>query len=135
MLRSAFEYFANLSLDNFNIRNIPQTDYRQTQKITSLPTSLKFMIEIFEDSKSNEIKLHLKDLYPNYLSWCLSEGISKNCTKKTFSSDLDKLGLERKRFRINNIQALGYNFTHKEVQELFRKYLRDDTFVLEHYEE
>lgn len=135
MLRSAFEYFANLSLDNFNIRNIPQTDYRQSQKITSLPTSLKFMLEIFEDSKSNEIKLHLKDLYPQYLSWCVSEGISKNCIKKTFASDLDKLGLECKRVRINNKQCLGYSFTHKEVQELFRKYLRDDKFELEHYED
>ena len=135
MLRSAFEYFANLSLDDFNIRNIPQTDYRQSQKITSLPTSLKFMLEIFEDSKSNEIKLHLKDLYPQYLSWCVSEGISKNCIKKTFASDLDKLGLECKRVRINNKQSLGYSFTHKEVQELFRKYLRHDTFVLEHFQD
>lgn len=135
MLRSAFEYFANLSLDKFNIRNIPQTDYRKTQKITSLPTSLKFMLEIFEDSKSNEIKLHLKDLYPQYLSWCASEGITKNCIKKTFVSDLDKLGLARKRVRINNSQLLGYSFTHKQVQELFRKYLRDDKFELEHYED
>lgn len=135
MLRSAFEYFANLSLDKFNIRNIPQTDYRKAQKITSLPTSLKFMLEIFEHSKSNEIKLHLKDLYPQYLSWCASEGITKNCIKKTFASDLDKLGLERKRVRINNSQLLGYNFNHKQVQELFREYLRDDKFELEHYED
>ena len=134
MLSDAFSYFANLPLDDFNIRNIPHTDYRATQKITSLPTSLKFMLEIFEEIKSDEIKIHLSDLYPNYLSWCISDGITKHCIRKTFASDIEKLGLECKRLRINNRQALGYSFTHTEVQELFRKYLRNEKFELQKYE-
>ena len=134
MLRSAFKYFSTLSLENFNIRVIPQTEYRKNQKLNSLSSSYKFVLDIFEDNKSNDFKVLLKDMYAKYLSWCSSEGISKYMIKKTFTTDLETLGIKKQRIRVNNKQALGYSFNITEVQELFRKFLRDDTFQIESYE-
>jgi ribosomal protein S8 len=135
ILRSAFKYFSTLSLDNFNIRVIPQTEYRKNQKINSLSSSYKFVLDIFEENRSNDIKILLKDMYYKYLSWCSSEGMSKYLIKKTFTTDLETLGLKRERIRVNNKQGLGYIFNHVEIQELFRKFLRDDTFEIERFEE
>jgi len=135
ILRSAFKYFSTLCLDNFNVRVIPQTEYRKSQKLNSLSSSYKFILDIFEENCSNDFKILLKDIYAKYLSWCSSEGISKYMIKKTFTTDLETLGINRERIRVNNKQALGYSFNHAEVQKLFRKFLRDDTFEIEKYEE
>jgi putative DNA primase/helicase len=135
ILRSAFKYFSTLSLDNFNVRVIPQTEYRKSQKLNSLSSSYKFVLDIFEENRSNDFKILVKDIYSKYLSWCSSEGISKFMIKKTFTTDLETLGLKRERVRVDNKQALGYTFNHTKIQELFRKFLRDDTFHIERYDE
>ena len=135
ILRSAFKYFSTLSLAKFNIRVIPTTEYRKSQKLNSLSSSYKFVLDIFDENRSNDFNILLTDIYTKYLCWCSSEGISKNVIKKTLVSDLENLGIKYKRIRVNNKQGLGYTFNHTEIQELFRKYLRDDTFEIDRFEE
>ena len=135
MLGSAFNYFSTLCLDNFNVRVIPKTEYRKSQKINSLSSSFKFVLDIFEGNRTNTFKILLKDIYTKYLSWCLSEGITKHVMKKTFTTDLQTLGLQRERIRVDNKQGFGYSFDHEGIEKLFRKFLKDDSFTIERFEE
>ena len=128
-LRSAFYYYSTLDISAYEPRKIPQTTYRQDQKIVSLATPYKFLLTLFEMDMA-DVKLHTSEFYMKYLNWCCAEGYTKNCIKSTFATTLTNIGLIQHRISIDGARKQGFAVSWEELNELFKKHLRDETFLL-----
>lgn len=135
-LRCMYDYYYNLDISNFDVRKAPMTNYKRKQKQLSLPSSLQFIKDLFDDNaihqlygeEKNGIKIVSKrNLYDSFKNWCSSnnEHIIK-C--KNFISIIENFGLQYKRYRINGTQLRGYKFNRDEMQICFRNYLKDNYF-------
>ena len=129
-LQSSFNYYATLDISDFNPRVFPETTYRDEQKVQSLPNHLKYFYHLFEDKTESSYKEHIDELYCNYNSWCIEYNIRSVCNKMTFKKEMKKLGIDFKRIQISRKRQIGIEITYDELQNLFRKYLKQPNLIL-----
>jgi hypothetical protein len=138
MLQSSFNYYATLDISDFNPRIFPNTDYREEQKIQSLPNDIKFFYYIFENNKETTIDMKytksVSDIFLEYCSWCVENNIKMTNTKLNFSKDIKKLGITIiPRLQIGTQRVAGISITHQELEDVFKLYMKNDKFVLPKY--
>ena len=133
--KSAFDYFAyKLQIPpNFKQMKAPMTDFKRQQKIDQLCSSLGF---ILNGSHVNEMclddgKIQATNLYSCFIKYCQATG-SKETSEKIFIGWLKRLGWQKKRMRIFGASVYGYIYDRSNLQELFRKFLRDPKFNMPH---
>jgi hypothetical protein len=135
MLQSSFNYYATLDITGFNPRIFPNTDYREEQKIQSLPNDIKFFYYLFENNQEETYTKSVSDVFCQYCSWCIENNIKMSNTKLNFSKDIKKLGIPIiPRMQVGTKRVAGISITHKELQDIFQKYLGNKTFILPNYE-
>ena len=135
MIRSAFYYYATKDISNYTPRLIPSTEYKNEQKINSLPYSLKFLYYLYEGMSKvpeSDYKKHAEDIYTDFVSWNIKMGNTKITLRINLVKDFEKLGLEKKRLKINDIRKEGFSFSYNELQNCFREYVQDKTLILPH---
>lgn len=111
--KSAFDYFAKRDITSFNVRKIPNTNYRNQQKVLSMSSTDQFLKNIYECdndddeydeySRSDEkddnealgksFEFLQKDLYTLYKSYCTEFGMMSK-KRPTFKQDLKDMGFE-----------------------------------------
>jgi hypothetical protein len=134
IIRSAFKYYATKDISQYKIRIIPDTQYKTEQKIDSLPTTLKFLQNIFEESPHvnivEGINIHTDDIYCKFQSWCSKTGNNKIVNRQTMVKDFEKLQVIQQRILVNKIRKLGYIIEYDLLQINFRNYLKNKDFIL-----
>ena len=135
MLQSSFNYYATLDITGFNPRIFPNTDYREDQKIQSLPNDIKFFYYLFENNQEEIYTKSVSDVFCQYCSWCIENNIKMSNTKLNFSKDIKKLGITIiPRMQVGTKRVAGISITHKELENIFQKYLGNKNFLLPKYE-
>lgn len=135
IIKSAFKYYATKDISDYTTRIIPDTKYKTSQKIDSLSLTLKFLYNIFEEEKSDLIKIHTDNIYCKFQSWCVASGNTTIVNKQTMTKDYEKLGLIESRILIDKHKKLGYKIEYEELQELFRVFLKNKDMILPKYED
>jgi hypothetical protein len=130
MIKSAFYYYATKDISKYSPRIIPTTEYKNEQKINSLPYSLKFLYYLYETQTSQVYKKHVEDIYADLLNWNMKMGNTKNTLRINMVKDFERLGLEKKRFKINDMSKDGFSFTYDKLQECFKEYIQDKNLIL-----
>jgi hypothetical protein len=133
MIRSAFKYYATKDISAYQPRIIPTTEYKAEQKIESLPYSLKFLFNLFEDVvKPGEIEYRkfAEDIYSDFLSWNIKMGNHKPVPRLCMIKDFERLGLVKQRLKLKSQQKTGFIITCVELTVLFKAYLNDPNLVL-----
>lgn len=83
-LKSAFSFFANRDITNFNTRIIPHTEYKNRTKILSMNGSIRFIASMFAEYDLEEaFKIQINDIYELYKLFCKSVS-TKHVARKTF---------------------------------------------------
>lgn len=133
IIKSAFYYYATKDISKYSTRIIPTTKYKNDEKINSLPYSLKFLYYLYDntltDSSEKYVK-HAEDIYADFLSWNIKMGNTKNTLRINMVKDFERLGLEKKRIKINNVIKEGFKISYNELEKCFQKYLNDSAFIL-----
>ena len=137
MLQSSFNYYANLDISNFNPRIFPNTDYREDQKIQSLPNHLKFFYYLFENQQnSGNYTKSISDIFIDYCSWCVENNIKMSNTKLNFSKDIKKLGIPIiPRLQIGQKRVSAIDISHVDLENIFKIYMKNPKFILPKFEE
>jgi len=133
MIKSAFYYYATKDISKYSPRIIPNTEYKNEQKINSLPYSLKFLYNLYNDTLNNsseEYYKHTEDIYADFLNWNIQMGNTKNTLRMNMVKDFERLGLEKKRFIINENKKDGFKISYDDLQKCFREYLKDQALIL-----
>jgi len=129
--KNAFEFFANRKYEEINVMEAFINKSKKDQKLNNLSITLKMLLELLEDDfkninrnekgycKISEFKDYCKD-------WCQENtGRFKLSTMKT---QLKKFKLEEERIYDKKKKRVRvYNLNSEHIQELFKKYLKDDT--------
>ena len=133
MIKSAFYYYATKDISKYSTRVIPTTDYKNEQKINSLPYSLKFLYYLYNDTlkdSSDKYVKHIEDIYADFISWNIGNGNTKNTLRLNMVKDFEHLGLEKRRISINGERKEGFSFSYDELEKYFQKFLNDSTLIL-----
>lgn len=148
--KDAFDYFKNIDLSEFNIRNIPSTAFKNKIKLEQLTSSLLFIKELLrnyintgklymyeshydsDDEKDDyktteEFKIKSTELYDLYKIYCSSTGENAH-SSRSFSKKIQDINLKSKTMRIDKKPVKGYNINVNVVRDSFKKYLRIDNF-------
>ena len=48
-LKASLDYYSKIDLTDFVVRKIPNTKFKDNQKLVNLPTVLKFIVDIMND--------------------------------------------------------------------------------------
>jgi len=132
LIQSAFNYYATLNIKGFEPRNFPNTKYRDDQKTMNMPNNIKFCYYLFENNiyENDTYKKHTQDLYNEYILFTQQYGIKMTSNRITFLRDLENLGIEQKRIKINNTTKMGVSVSYGELVELFKIYLKNPNIVI-----
>jgi hypothetical protein len=130
MIQSSFNYYANLDITDFNPRVFPNTNYRDDQKIQSLPYQFKFFYYLFENHTEQTYIRLISDVFTDYLSWCCECNIKISNTKINFTKDIKRLGIEVKRIQVSGKRGLGISINHSSLENVFKKYMKNPNFIL-----
>ena len=138
-LKSMFKYYATLDISDFVVRDLPNTQYKDEQKILNLSNPLSFILDMCKDEldhnakwdEEENVKVHTQDLYKMFELWCSSGGNTKN-TRKNFISELKSLGLVEHdtKFYIKgimgrNIYRTGYHFNQTNIENSFKHFMKN----------
>ena len=147
-LKASFDYYANIDLTDFVVRKIPNTKFKDNQKLVNLPTVLKFVVDIMNDddkfknigdcsitkddsSDDMEITISTKAFFNYYIEWC-ADTKTKNTTRDAFKNHLVKLDMNETRHRIvmDDVprRLNGYRFKVSELETKFQEHLRMPEF-------
>ena len=149
-IKSAFDYYANMDLSDFVVRKIPNTKFKDEQKLNSLPTPMKFLLDVLGDDgfqniadctrvceeNSDEITISMKAMFEYYNEWC-NDTRTKGTTRDAFKNQLLKLGLKSKRVSLGGDfpkRTLGYKFTIASLEKAFQEYLRMPDFSFNRFD-
>jgi len=134
-VRACFEYFAELEYDERVVMNAINTEYKNEQKLDSLPLPLAFVREFMEESMIDRIdpmrrdgdKVNSGSLYEAFGTWCSTNRHSA-CSAKAFAKSITLVGLESKTCRVSSTTQKMVNMRADEVREAFRSHLKMPTF-------
>ena len=99
------------------------------------PNDIKFFYYLFENNQEETYTKSVSDVFCQYCSWCIENNIKMSNTKLNFSKDIKKLGIPIiPRMQVGTKRVAGISITHKELQDIFQKYLGNKTFILPNYE-
>lgn len=146
VIHGAYEYFMNIDLSKFIVRNFPMTDFKKEQLIRNLPAPIKFLMDVGRAAnggddhkfvnnanvylKSNEIKVRAPDMWSMFEEWCDEEKANSRYTKTSFYEQLDKLGLTRTAFRMGSGLIKGYSTSVLQLEELIGKHIKHPDFKI-----
>ena len=141
-LKSMMKYYSTLDISNFVVRDLPETTYKEEQKILNLSNPLSFVLDMCKDELEHNVKwdeeenakIHTQDLYKMFELWCSNGGTIKN-NKKNFISELKSLGLveHNTKFSIKGIMGkhiirFGFHLNKSSLETFFKKYMKNDNF-------
>lgn len=133
-IKSMFYYYATKDITNFIVRELPETEYKQEQKLLNLPNPIQFLLdsckdenEVFQNTSS--IKIHSHDLYVHFVNWCSESGVNF-CAKKNFKNVLQSFGINEcdTKIKIDGKVRIGYRLEKDFLLERFRDYLKQENF-------
>ena len=130
MIQSSFNYYASLDIEDFNPRVFPNTNYRDDQKIQSLPYQFKFFYYLFDNQSEQTYTKLVSDVFIDYLSWCSECNIKISNTKINFTKDMKRLGIDVKRIQVNGKRGLGISLDHSSLETIFKQYMKNPNFIL-----
>jgi len=139
-----YKFFCERDLSDARIQQAYTTQIKNKLKEQQMPASLRFLISEANpdsdhsegDSDSDEQKTPVyhtysgKGLFSAYKDWCDDEEPGANKKKANFDNWMTQLGLVCKPRRIGGKTIRCYRFTTNELQDLFRKYLKNPEFQL-----
>jgi hypothetical protein len=140
VLQSAFNYYSTLDITDFNPRLFPNTDFREDQKIQSLPNHIKFFYYLFENRAGSAGKegvycKSISDVFADYVSWCAENNIKMTNNKLNFSKDIKRLGITIiPRLQLGTQRVAGMNITHQQLEDVFKTYMNNNNFTIPKYE-
>lgn len=130
MIQSSFNYYSSLDITDFNPRVFPNTNYRDDQKIQSLPYQFKFFYYLFDNQSEQTYTKLVSDVFTDYLSWCCECNIKISNTKINFTKDIKRLGIDVKRIQVNGKRGLGISIDHSSLENIFKQYMKNPNFSL-----
>ena len=133
MIKSAFYYYATKDISNYSTRVIPTTKYKNDEKINSLPYSLKFLYNLYNDTLKDSLEKyekHAEDIYVDFINWNIKVGNTKHTLRINMVKDFERLGLKKKRIKINGERKEGFDISYDILEKRFQKYLNDLNLIL-----
>lgn len=134
-LRACFEYFANLSYDEQLVMTAISTDYKNEQKLDSMPLHLKFMRDLIEDkmlatadpTRVDGDKIAASLIYDLYNSWCSTNHHQAGSSKSLMKS-LALVNLKQRNMRIHGEQKKCLEVNREALRDSFRAHFKMPTF-------
>jgi hypothetical protein len=137
--KSAFKFFAERKYSTDNVRLAYTNQYKEELKKDCLPSGLKFLIELtldtFDDIKSNQKAIPVKNFNNKYKEYCCNIGSKYNVN--AMRTQLRKINFNQfkgyKRFKLDcqpEYVAFCYIFSPLDVQNVIRSYLEQDCYIL-----
>ena len=130
---------ARRNISNWNPRAIPDTDLKYELKLNSVPSPIKFVIDVLKGKvdavkfMDKELKIHTEILFNAFNTWKDIQRIPDVITMQTFSKSLNKIA-KSKLIRVNNMPKRGYEFEYDETIaaiQVFMKMLNADILNIE----
>lgn len=133
---SAFRWFQELDISDFNVRAVPQTKYKAEQILSNMKSSLRFVKSIFETGsdcpagfykRKGGLVIERDAMYAKYAAWC---GDTKEIAvpAKTFCELIAQIDLKTTQVKINNAKVRGYVLDKNILLQSFRTYMKMPTF-------
>jgi hypothetical protein len=153
ILMSAFHYYSTLDVENFIQEPIPNTKYRDNQKLSNLNSVYRFITELLDktftfdrtdshypdtykvvkddDSKIKEIIIGSSALYALYRAWFNLNGES-GMRRQSFKSKLEDANIECcRQMKINGKNGRVCIINLNDFQKFMRKHLRQPDYTIE----
>lgn len=113
-IKSAFSFFANMDISDFNPRKLPVTEYKDQIKILNMNSTCRFLMEMYDEYDITErIYIQQNDIYELYKMYCKKNGYSDR-GKKTFVEQCKPI-LGESRSRKYNQKELSMDSKHLEL--------------------
>jgi hypothetical protein len=144
-MKAAFDYYATLGYDRMEIMTAIDTDYKREQKISCMPSALKFLKGFIEE-KYNSSRLHAEDYNADlsanidyrYPVKILADDFKAeyNGTKQTMETQFKHLQMNHHRDRnhVTSGAVQCYAVYPPDIERRFKEYLRDPTFKFDYGE-
>ena len=141
-LKSMMTYYCTLDITNFVVRDLPETQYKNEQKILNLSNPLSFVLDMCKEELEYNVgfdadgnaKIHTQDLYKKFELWCLNSGTIKN-SRKNFISDLKSLGLVEYSAKFSMKGAMGhttkrsgYHLNISNIEQYYKRLMNNQDF-------
>ena len=141
-IKSAFEYYANKDLSNFDVRAIPTTEYKKQQKLTNLSSVIAYIKELVENDdiqdktsiiNNDKLSCSTNMLYESYVKHC-EDCNFRVLNKKTFKEHLAKIQVVEKAIKIKVEytdkwkSSRGYRISVTDLEKNFGLYLKQSDF-------
>jgi hypothetical protein len=129
-MMDAFDYFNNLDVETFIVEPLPNTQYKEEQKLNNLPSAYRFLIDAMTE-KGADWQIAARDIYPKYQRW--SEEAGERATmRKTFVAKLKDIGYVSKNKRgISGKQQKVFTIEIDEFEKTMCQHLKTDQFAIE----
>ena len=96
IIRMLFDYFMKIDISQFNIKNIPCSEFTNDLKTLSRAPEINFIIDFLSTSDVSEIVA--KDLFLEFISWLASN----NTTENKYNTTNIGFGIKLKNMRIDS---------------------------------
>ena len=130
-IRACFEYFAELPYEEKLVMNAITTDYKNEQKLDSLPLPLMFvrefmeekMIDQFDITQRDEDKVNNVAFFEMFGRWCETNRHSQ-CSLKAFYKSVALVGISSKPGRIGGSLHRIVTLNNHDVRNGFKTHLK-----------
>ena len=143
-MKSAFDFFSNYEYDERTVMTAYKTSFKKEQKNINLPLGIKFIIDLIKNNDdydfyieniNKDYRIPISEFKQLYKIFCSSMSSSNKYNYTTLKTQLKKINITTKRYRIDGKLQTQYNINPHVINETLKNYLQNPEFEIETFED